>query len=203
MMPRFFRISALALLGLILVLGGCSKTQVTRVDTDTTVDLSGHWNDTDSRLVSEAMITDCLGSPWLNRHAMAKGANPVVIVGAIRNKTTEHVATDIFVKDLERACIVSGMVDVVASAEEREGMRDERLDQRVNASPETIKDMGRELGADYMLIGTINTQGDQSGNTKVFFFSTDLELIEIETNKKVWIGNHKIKKVRQQGRFKG
>jgi len=203
MSRRVYRLVPLALAMLILTLGACSKTQVTRVDTGTTIDLSGRWNDADSRMVAEAMIAEALGSPWINRHAMDRGANPVVIVGSIKNKTADHIATEIFVKDLERAFITSGMVSVVASAVERDELRDERLDQRANADPETIKEMGRELGADYMLIGTINTQEDQSGNTKVFFYSTDLELIDIQSNLKVWIGNHKIKKVRQQGKYKG
>ncbi|MCB1161648.1 MAG: penicillin-binding protein activator LpoB [Candidatus Krumholzibacteriia bacterium] len=194
---------AVLALAAVTLLGGCSKTQVTRVDTDTTIDMSGHWNDADSRMVADAMIADCLSSPWLNRHAMAEGKNPVVIVGSIRNKTTEHIATDIFLKDLERACVVSGLVDIVASADERDQIRGERLDQRVNADPETVKQMGLELGADYMLIGTINEQGDAAGGSELFFFSTDLELIKIQTNQKVWIGNHKIKKVRQKGRYKG
>jgi PBP1b-binding outer membrane lipoprotein LpoB len=185
------------------LVGGCAKTQVTRVDTDSTIDLSGGWNDADSRMVSEAMIADCLAAPWLNRHAMAEGKNPVVIVGNIRNKTSEHVATDIFLKDLERACVISGLVDVVASADERDQIRGERMDQRVNADAETVKQMGLELGADYMLIGTINEQGDAAGGKEVFFFSTDLELIKIQTNQKVWIGNHKIKKMKQKGQFKG
>lgn len=198
------RVPLLLTLALSLLLAvGCSKTQVTRVETDTTIDLSGHWNDTDSRMVAETMISDCLGSPWLNRHAMAKGENPVIIVGAIRNKTTEHIATGIFLKDLERACIVSGMVDVVASSNERDEIRGERLDQRVNAEPNTVKTMGMELGADFMLIGVINTQGDAAGGTEVFYFSTDLELIDIQSNRKVWIGNHKIKKVKQKGKYKG
>lgn len=186
-----------------LLLGGCAKTQVTRVDTDSTIDLSGHWNDADSRLVAEAMVQDCLTSPWLNKHAMNEHANPVVIVGSIRNKTSEHIATDIFLKDLERACIVSGMVDVVASAAERDEIRGERLDQRVNAEPSSVKAMGMELGADFMLIGTINTQGDAAGGKELFFFSTDLELIDVESNRKVWIGNHKIKKMKQKGKYKG
>ena len=186
-----------------LTVVGCSKTQVTRVDTETQIDLSGHWNDTDSRLVSEAMVADCLSAPWVNKHAMNNGKSPVIIVGSIKNKTTEHIATAIFLKDLERACVNSGIVNVVASADERKDLRDERLDQLVNADPATIKRMGREMGADYMLIGSINTQGDAGGNKEVIFFSTDLELVNIETGLKAWIGNHKIKKVRQQGRYKG
>ena len=202
-MKRTSILLILVLLASGAVLGGCAKTQVTRVETDSTIDLSGGWNDADSRMVSEAMIADCLAAPWLNRHAMAEGKNPVVIVGSIRNKTSEHIATDVFLKDLERACIISGMVDVVASADERDQIRGERMDQRVNADAETIKQMGLELGADFMLIGTINEQGDAAGGKEVFFFSTDLELVKIQTNQKVWIGNHKIKKMKQKGQYKG
>lgn len=202
-MKRTSILLIMVLLAIGALVGGCAKTQVTRVDTDSTIDLSGGWNDADSRMVSEAMIADCLAAPWLNRHGMAEGKNPVVIVGNIRNKTSEHVATDIFLKDLERAYIISGLVDVVASADERDQIRGERMDQRVNADAETVKQMGLELGADYMLIGTINEQGDAAGGKEVFFFSTDLELIKIQTNQKVWIGNHKIKKMKQKGQFKG
>ena len=201
-MKRLPLLLILTLSALLMLATACSK-QVTRVDTDTTIDLSGHWNDADSRMVAEAMISDCLASPWLNKHAMNKGANPVLIVGSIRNKTTEHIATDIFLKDLERACIVSGMVDVVASAAERDEIRGERIDQRVNAEPSSVKEMGMELGADYMLIGTINTQSDAKKGQELFFFSTDLELVDIQSNRKVWIGNHKIKKMKQRGKFKG
>jgi uncharacterized protein (TIGR02722 family) len=202
-MMRRLLILVPVLIVLLAAFGCGKKTRVTRLDPGTTVDLSGRWNDTDSQQVADAMVTSCLGSPWINSHVMDRGANPVIIVGSIRNKTTEHIDTEIFVKDLERACVVSGMVDVVGSALEREEIRDERLDQKVNAAPETVKEMGRELGADYMLIGSVKTQGDQSGDTELFFFSVDLELIDIETNRKVWIDNHKIKKLRERGRFKG
>jgi hypothetical protein len=47
------RAALLALAGALLVSGGCAK-QVTRISPDQHVDLSGRWNDVDSRLVAEA-----------------------------------------------------------------------------------------------------------------------------------------------------
>jgi hypothetical protein len=53
---------ALYLAGLFLfLLAGCG-TQVERVDVKEVHDLSGAWNDTDSRLVSEEMIEDMVSS---------------------------------------------------------------------------------------------------------------------------------------------
>ena len=186
-----------------LVLFGCAASKkVERVDVNTTIDLSGRWNDTDSRQVSEAMIVDCLNHPWITQHiSKSMGKKPSVIVGSMRNRSTEHIAVNTFVNDIERAFINSGRVSVVASALEREELRSEKDDQRVFASPETIKQMGKELGADYMMTGEINTIQDQEGGQQVTFYQVDLTLTNVETNEKIWLGQHKIKKVITRGRY--
>lgn len=188
-----------------LILSGCAASKkVERIDTETVIDLSGRWNDTDSRMVSQAMITDCLNHPWITQHMSASmGKKPAVIVGSMRNKSTEHIAVKTFVNDIERAFINSGQVSVVASAVEREELRTEKDDQRVFADPETIKAMGRELGADYMMTGEINTIQDQEGGQKVTFYQVDLTLTNIESNVKVWLGQHKIKKFITRSRYSG
>ena len=181
---------------LLITLAGCgSKKTVERVEVETTIDLSGRWNDTDSRQVSEAMIVDCLNHPWISRHTVGtQGKNPIVIVGAIRNRSTEHIAIPTFVSDIERAFINSGLVSVVASATERGELRNEKGDQSKFASLETVKAMGQELGADYMMTGQINTIEDREGGKQVTFYQTDLTLTNIETNEKIWLGQKKIKK---------
>lgn len=192
----------LSLLAVILISAGCSaKKRVQRIETDTTVDLSGRWNDTDSREVSEAMITDCLNHPWITRHTTrSEGKRPAVIVGAIRNRSMEHIAIATFIYDIERALINSGEVKVVASATERGELRAEKADQEQFASPETIKEMGREHGADYMMTGQINTIEDREGGEQITFYQIDLTLTDIETNEKIWPGQHKIKKYIERSR---
>ena len=136
-----------------------------------------------------------LNHAWISRHAVGDaGEQPIVIVGAIRNRSTEHIAIPTFVSDIERAFINSGLVSVVASALERGELRDEKGDQSRFASPETVKAMGQELGADYMMTGQINTIEDREGGKQVTFYQTDLTLTNIETNQKVWLGQKKIKK---------
>ncbi len=182
---------------------GCAKREVTRVPVGTTVDLSGRWNDTDSREVSDAMIQEAFDRPWItNWMEESRGKRPTVIVGVIRNQTSEHIPVGTFVGDIERAMVNSGKVNVVATAAEREDLRAERMDQWQHATEETAKMMGRELGADYMLSGTIESILDSEGGRQVRFYQVDLTLLNIETNHKAWIGQHKIKKVVQQGRFR-
>lgn len=185
-----------------VILSGCgAKKTVSRIEPDQVTDLSGRWNDTDSRLVSQEMINDCLNHPWLSQHMTKTSKKPAIIVGSMRNKSSEHIAVKTFVNDIERAFINSGQVTVVASATDREELRSEKEDQRIFASPETIKEMGKELGADYMMTGEINTIVDQENGKKVIFYQTDLTLTSIETNVKVWIGQKKIKKFISRSRF--
>jgi hypothetical protein len=178
-----------------LMLAGCAGgTKVERMDPGETMDLSGRWNDTDSRLVSEEMISDCMSRPWKANHYDAKGKRPIIIVGQIRNKTTEHIAVETFVGDIERAFINSGEAEMVASAEEREQVRGERADQQQYSSEETMKQWGKEHGADYMMGGVISSIEDREGGESVVFYQVDLNLINLETNAKVWQGQKKIKK---------
>jgi uncharacterized protein (TIGR02722 family) len=185
-----------------LVLFGCGAgKKVSRIDPDKVTDLSGRWNDTDSKLVSQEMIVDCLNNPWITQHMTSKAKKPAIIVGSMRNKSSEHIAVNTFVNDIERAFINSGQVSVVASSIDREELRSEKEDQRIFASPETIKQLGKELGADYMMTGEVNTIVDQEGGDKVMFYQIDLTLTSVETNVKVWLGQKKIKKFISRSRF--
>lgn len=201
---RIHRMSLAALsLAFMLAVAGCStSTKVDRIGTDTVTDVSGAWNDTDSRLVSKEMISDMLSRPWIEEHRRGEGNKPTVIVGQIRNLSHEHINVLTFVGDMERELINSGRVDFVASAVEREGVRGERLDQDVNAREDTRNAMGREVGADYMLSGTINTIVDAEGRRQVVYYQVDLTLISMSDNRKVWIGQKKIKKDIERGSYR-
>ena len=171
-----------------------SSRKVYRIEPETVTDLSGRWNDTDARLVAEEMIADCLSRVWLTDYAAAAGEKPVVTVGTIRNKSSEHIDTETFTSDFERELLNSGQVKFVASRDQRDEIRDERLDQQEWASLETMKRIRAETGADFILVGAIKTIVDEIEGTRVVYYQTDLEMINIESMEKVWIGTKKIKK---------
>jgi penicillin-binding protein activator len=184
----------LMLLTMALAMAGCS-TSVTRMDVSEVKDLSGAWNDTDSQQVSEEMIRDVLERPWFNEFSRTQNRQPAVIVGEVVNLSHEHINVNTFVADMERALINSGKVQFVASSTERQEVREERKDQDLNASEDTRKPMGQEKGADFMLKGTINTIIDAEGKTQLRYYQVDLTLISLADNRKVWLGQKKIKKL--------
>ncbi len=196
------RIGAAAVFALISMgVGGCGhETKVTRVDAGVVTDLSGRWNDTDSRMVAEAMVKEALEYPWLGNFSQSQHRQPVVIVGTILNNSHEHINVQTFVTDLERELTNSQKVTFVAGKNEREEVRAERKEQAVYAREDTQKAPGKEIGADYMMKGTIATILDEADGTRATFYQVDLQMIDLENNAKVWFGQKKIKKVIEKKR---
>ncbi|MEJ2481543.1 MAG: penicillin-binding protein activator LpoB [Gemmatimonadota bacterium] len=202
MITRSRAAAAAFLLGAV-VLAGCSNKNVSRIEPDTVTDLSGRWNDTDSRLVANALIQQSLTDPWLSRYATGHaGETPAVIVGSFRNRSSEHIPVNTFVNDLENAYINSGAVTVVASDADRDQIRAEREDQQEFARADTRARLGQELGANYVLQGELSSIEDEetttrfgaSRNEKIVFYQVDARLVDLESNAVVWSGQHKIKK---------
>ncbi len=197
------RLPRLLLLALFVgVAGGCAK-HVTRIDPNSVTDLSGRWNDTDSRLVANALIQQTLSGAWVREYSAGHGGTaPTVIVGAVRNTTMEHIPVQTFVRELENALVNSGTVRVVASAAERQEVRAERTDQQEQARADTRVKLAQEQGARYMLQGDIQSIEDAEGREKVVYYQVDATLIDLESNAKVWVGQHRIKKYIERPRIR-
>ena len=178
---------------------GCAGTRVSRVDNDQEIALSDRWNDKDSQLVAEEMITDMLSFPWARDFEMQNSARPTIIIQRIANKSHEHVAIDTFVNDIKRSIIRSGRADFVAGGEERQAIRTERQDQELDAAKG--KEQGQEQAADFALSGSLNSIVDQAGGDRVTFYQVDMKLIDMANNREVWNGQKKIKKLQEKGGF--
>ena len=179
---------------MVFIFSGCA-TKVERVDRGEKIDLSGRWNDYDAKLVSEEIIADVLDKSWRNRFIDENGRLPVVIVGSVDNRTSEHINTQVITKFMESELLDSGDVVFVASSTERTQIRTERDDQQQgHTDPSTMATLGKERGADFMLIGSINSVEDVVRRKEVIFYQVSLELINLSTNQKIWIGQKEIKK---------
>ncbi len=191
-MKKFVHLALPVLAAVILV--SCSR-KVTRIDPSEQVDISGRWNNTDSRLVAEDMTSKVLSANWLGDHlANNAGKRPVVIVGFVDNKSHEHIDAETFVKDVENSFITTEKVRLVQGGKKREELRAEKADQQTNASASSMKKFGLEQGADYILQGSINSIVDSHKRKKVTYYQVNLELTNIQTNEVVWIGEKKIAK---------
>ncbi len=171
-----------------------SCRSVKRIEPSQQIDLSGRWNDSDSRRVADKMISDLLASDKFKEYAKGLNKKPAIIVGLVRNKTSEHIDADNYVKKIELAIFNSGTADLVESDAFRDKLREERASQQDFASPESAAKWGKEQGANLMLFGEMTSETDVYNNKRVVNYITTLFLTDIETNKRIWYGQEEIKK---------
>jgi len=185
------------LLPLVLAVLFSSCHSVKRVDADTQIDLSGYWNDTDLRRASDALIKECLSTPRLSTFNATNGRPPVIIVGNFKNASDEHIDTTILSQRLEASILSSGKAEFVASGDLRSEIRAERLDQQQGYTDDaTVAALGREVGADFIMTGSVKTIVDRYDKTATRSYFITAELTDITTNRRLWIGEYnEIKKV--------
>lgn len=178
----------------ILILLFCCSRSVTRVDPSTEINLSGRWNDSDSRMVADKMITELTNSERFKEYVKTKGSKPAIIIGLIKNKTSEHIDADNYIKKLEAAIFNANIANLVESDEFRDKLRVERANQQEFADPATVKEWGKETGADLILFGEMTSETDVYNKDRVVNYVTTLFLTDMETNQRVWYGQQEIKK---------
>ncbi len=189
------KIKVLGFICAVAFLSSCASTKVERIDSETQTDLSGYWNDTDVRLVASSLVEECVSAPAITNYIKNNSELPVVIVGTFSNQSDEHLDTSILAQKFEAALINSGRVEFVASSDQRDELRQERLEQQEWASEDTASRLANETGADFMLVGSVKTIVDAIDNKSTRTYYVTAELIDIETNRKLWVGeNSEIKK---------
>lgn len=198
----FGKMAAAVLAGAaVMVASGCNGPtyrDVKRVDPGTVVDVDYRFNDTDARQVWQGMVNDATFRGWMDRWIQEhNGQRPTIIIGPIKNNTQDYINQNLFTRNFEREMLNSGKVRVVSARNERGELRDERLQGQEWNSAATKKIMKNELGADLMLLGDINEVVQRSINGRVIsqYYQVNLDLSDIESNEKAWIGTVEIKKV--------
>lgn len=191
-------LATLSLLGGTLITG-CSPTrEVNRVDPKTAIDVDYRFNDVDARQVYQGMINDALARPWLDAFVRENnGRRPVVIVGPVKNDTQDYIDTKMFTTQIEREMINSGKVRFVAMNDQRDPIRAERTQGQEWSRPETRKQMRMELGADFIVVGRVADDKPRTldGRGGVAYYQVSLEVIDLESNEKVFIGVQEVKKI--------
>jgi uncharacterized protein (TIGR02722 family) len=182
-----------------LILAGCSAS--TRdVSPDEAVHYDEGYDFTDKKAIVEAMVTSLITKSPL----AARNDRPVMIIYTVANRTSEHIATDGITDDIRQKILESGKAQFV-NKEQRDNIERELAYQYGgNVLPETRVAMARQIGAEYMLSGTLRSiEKKQQRQIRWFkkemnYYSLVLELTSLQTGLIEWTDSKEI--VRESSR---
>ena len=196
-MKTFVMTGCIAAAGLGLAACQNPNWGVQRVDPTAQTDVDYRFNDQDAREALEWLSADCLSRGWVDAWMREhNGQRPIIYLATIKNNTQDYINTELYTTDFQKELLNSGRVLLKAERDAREELRDERLDTKFN-DPATIKQIAKEINADFALVGSVNDSKQHSGDgrTVVSFYQFDMQLIDVETAEKVWIQTKDVKKV--------
>ncbi|WP_321369885.1 penicillin-binding protein activator LpoB [uncultured Desulfuromusa sp.] len=171
----------------IFIVAGCSVT-TREVGSDEKViyDEGYHFSD------KKAIVDDMVAS-LLSKYPLLRATDrPVLIVYGIANRTTEHISTSAMTDDIRQALLNSGRVRFVNKAQRSNIERETSYQYGGSVAAETRIQKARQVGAKYMLTGTLRSiekkQPRQFRLKKktLMYYSLNMELTDIQTGLIEW-----------------
>jgi len=172
---------------LLILLAGCSVT-TREVGSDEKViyDEGYHFSD------KKAIVNDMVES-LLSKHPLLRATDrPVLIVYGIANRTSEHISTSAMTDDMRQALLNSGRVRFVNKTQRSNIEQETSYQYGGSVAVETRIQKARQVGAQYMLTGTLRSiEKNQPRQFRLkkktlMYYSLNMELTDIQTGLIEW-----------------
>lgn len=159
--------------------------------------LNDQFSESDMQHMAKTLVDSMVAS-----RPIAKATKPpVVMVTKLENKTDEHIDTQSIMDMVKVQLGKSGAVAFV-DKEAREDVSKEYDYQNSGAMDQTtIHSKGKQVGADYILNGRLDSIVQEVGKDKTVYYKITLYLTNLNTNVSVWQDHDQVRKAYKKRRI--
>jgi uncharacterized protein (TIGR02722 family) len=166
---------------------GCAmfRASTTTVDVNQEIHMKEKFDYSDLRKLTEEIATEIDG--FLDQHQPA----PIFVVAGVENRTSDYVDTKNLTDRVRTLMFKSGKAQFVNESR-REDLLKEQGFQAANATPETQAAIGRQLGAKYLLSGSLVEMKTTSprqvriSKQKLNYYKLTFEVTDLESGLLAW-----------------
>jgi hypothetical protein len=167
-------------------------TRGTYEDPNTIEMLSDQFNENDLQLIAKKMVNSLAGSP---RFAQPGGQQlPVVLVGRLKNKTSEHIDMASLGDKIQTGLAQTGRFALLDKAAREDLAEEYEYQQSGYVRPDAAKGPGEQASADYLLTGELASIVQQVGNDKLVYYKMTVKLNNVRTGIVEWTDEKEIRK---------
>jgi len=190
-----FAVSVLA-----VTLAGCAGNKVKYGDAGAVETTTTDFGSTDLQQMAEKMVDSLLTFPPIVE--VTGKRRPVMFVDTIKNKTTEHIDTESITDTVSSRLLRSGkfrFVDMTKVAAVKEQLEYQTESGMVN--PAAATQMGKQIGAEFMLYGNLSSIVKKSSDSKDVYYKFTMKLMNLETGILEWSDEKEIRKTKEKSLF--
>ena len=173
-----------------LILGsGCRafRARVSESDVNKPVRMSADYDYEDLRTMGKAVGETIMGSEFVKNLKV----QPVFVTMGVQNRTNEHIDTKALTDTARATMFEAGKVSFVNESR-RDDLLKEQGYQAANATQESRAAIGKQLGANYMLSGSLveikkkSMKQARVSSQEEIYFQLTMEVTDLETGLIVW-----------------
>ncbi|MEZ8797354.1 penicillin-binding protein activator LpoB [Vibrio cyclitrophicus 1F53] len=184
--------SVIALLGLAVILGGCSN-KVSYGDAQAVETTTIDFGSTDLQTIAGEMVDSMMASGSVSY--ITSEQRPIVFVERIKNKTSEHIDTESITDTISTKMLNSGkfrFVDMDRVESVRDQLNFQNNDELVNQS--SAIQFGKMVGAQYMLYGNLSSIVKKASSDEDVYYKMTMRLMDLESGLIEWADETEIRK---------
>jgi penicillin-binding protein activator len=188
-------IGTMGILVLALGLSACGPRAFVKGDYDEDVEATNLLNDRWSETDMQTAVKDLVASALKHRAIANAQTPPIVMVTRLENKTSEHIDTQSITDMVTVELTKSGSVQFVDKAARDDVAEEYEYQNSGTVSRESKKGKGKQIGADLILNGRIDSIVQQAGKHKTVYYKITLNMTNLSTNLIVWTDQKQIRKM--------
>ena len=151
--------------------------------------LDDRFSENDMQLIAKKMIQSMAGSSITGRNG-----TPVVMIGKMRNRTSEHIDMTMLSNKVRTQLIQSGRFRFADVANRRDIAEEYEYQQSGYVDPDQASGPGSQTGAEYLLTGTLTANVQQVGKDKLIYYKATFQLTNLVTSEIAWTDEKEIRK---------
>ncbi len=174
-----------------LLFSGCAAFRVSTSDVDTTTGKSpvekADYNYADMQNITRNVVNEMVSSPFL----ADQPTPPIMMIAGVQNRTSQYMDTKNLTDKMRTLLFKTGKAQFINEAR-REDLLKEQGYQAANVTADTQVSIGRQLGAKYMISGSMVEMETQSGRQVrvskqvLKYYKLTIEVTDLETGLLAW-----------------
>lgn len=174
---------------LAMLLPGCSAFRMSTEDVhpENLEHYRADYDASDMRKITTAVVNNILASPFLAQQS----SPPIMTIAGVENRTREYVDTKNLTDRMRTMLLKSGKMQFVNTAR-RQDLLNEQGYQAANATVETMSAIGQQMGAKYMITGSLTQMTQETGKQvrvstqRLNYYKLTMEITDLQSSLIIW-----------------
>ena len=188
MTKRMQKLFVMILLPAVVALVAGCTVSTRNVSPEEELNYDETYNFTDKKKIVKTLVESLATKPPIG----GSTDRPIIVVYGIANRTSEHISTSGITDEIRKEILQTGKARFVNKEQRENIIQETEYQDSGRVSQATRIKQARQLGAKYMLTGTLRSiekkEGRQFRLTKknYIYYSLNLELTDLETSLIEW-----------------